>query len=37
MHAPQKIAETMVLDRQNLDRMVAPGDTVLAMQALTGG
>jgi len=36
-HVAVFINKTMVLDRQNLDRAVAPGDAVLVIQALTGG
>lgn len=36
-HVAVFINKTMVLDRQNLDPMLASGDSVLVIQALTGG
>lgn len=36
-HVAVFINQTMVLDRQNLNRALTPGDAVLVIQALTGG
>ncbi len=36
-HVAVFINKTMVLNRQKLDQELAPGDTVLVIQALTGG
>ena len=36
-HVAVFINKTMVLNRQNLDQPLASGDTVLVIQALTGG
>lgn len=36
-HVAVFVNKTMVLDRQNLDQMLTNGDSVLVIQALTGG
>jgi sulfur carrier protein ThiS len=36
-HVAVFVNKTMVLDRQNLSQAVASGDSVLVIQALTGG
>ncbi|RFO97576.1 thiamine biosynthesis protein ThiS [Rhodoferax lacus] len=36
-HVAVFINQTLVLDRQNLERLLQPGDRVLVIQALTGG